>query len=207
VAAAAPVAPLQEVDAMLFDAMLFDGLQPLVRTLIVGTLAYLGLIVLLRLSGKRTLSKWNAFDFVVTIAFGSILATLLLSRDTTLADGLFALALLIVLQAVITFVSTRSRRFHRLVKARPTLLVYRGRLLEEALRRERVTRSEVEAAVRGSGVAATEDVAAVVLETDGSFSVIVSLDGGSDGALAGVAGYEEAARRHRAADGGPSSAG
>lgn len=183
--------------------MLFDGLQPLIRTLIVGTLGYLGLVVLLRVSGKRTLSKWNAFDFVVTVAFGSTLATLLLSRDTTLADGLFALALLIVLQALITFLSSRSRRFHRLIKASPTLLLYRGQPLEEALRRERVTEAEVHAAVRSNGHAAIEEVEAVVLETDGSFSVMASVDGDSDTALEGVEGYEEAARRQGSAEGGP----
>lgn len=183
--------------------MLFDGLEPLIRTLIVGTLGYLGLIVLLRVSGKRTLSKWNAFDFVVTVAFGSTLATLLLSPDTSLAGGLFALALLIVLQAVITFLSSRSRRFHRLVKARPTLLLYRGRPIEEALRRERVTATEVHAAVRANGHAALEEIEAVVLETDGSFSVMASVGGDSDTALEGVEGYEEAARRHGSAEGEP----
>ena len=181
--------------------MLFDGFEPLLRALIVGTLAYLGLIVFLRVSGKRTLSKWNAFDFVVTVAFGSMLATLLLSAETPLAEGLFALALLIALQAVITFLSSRSRRFQRLVTARPTLLLYRGRPLEDALRRERVTLAEVQAAVRSNGHVALEEIEAVVLETDGSFSVMASVAGGSDTALEGVAGYEEAARRHGSAAG------
>lgn len=187
--------------------MLFDGLEPLVRTLIVGTLGYLGLVVLLRVSGKRTLSKWNAFDFVVTIAFGSILATLLLSRDTTLAAGLFALALLIVLQALITFLSSRSRRFSRVIKASPTLLLYRGRPLEKALRRERVTEAEVHAAVRSNGHVAIEEIEAVVLETDGSFSVMASVDGVSDTTLEGVEGYEEATRRQGSAESGVTTPG
>ena len=183
--------------------MLFDGLQPLVRTLIVGTLAYVGLVVVLRVSGKRTLSKWNAFDFVVTVAFGSTLATLFLSRDTSLATGLLALALLVALQAAITFASSRWARFQRFVKARPTLLLYRGRMLDEALRRERVTREEIHAAVRANGYAAIEDVEAVVLETDGGFSVMGSIGGRTDTALDGVEGYDEAARRHGSAEGQP----
>lgn len=177
--------------------MLFDGLQPLVRTLVVGTLAYLGLVVLLRVSGKRTLSKWNAFDFVVTVAFGSMLATILLSRDTSLATGLLALALLVTLQAAITFLSTRWRGFQRFVKARPTLLLYRGRIDEAAIRRQRVTREEIHAAVRANGHAAVEDVEAVVLETDGSFSVMGSIEGRTDTALEGVEGYDGAEARRR----------
>ena len=78
--------------------MFFDNPMALLRTLVVGTLAYVALVALLRLSGKRTLSKWNAFDMVVTVAFGSTLATALLSRDTTLAQGVLAFALLVALQ-------------------------------------------------------------------------------------------------------------
>ena len=53
------------------EKMFFDGIQPLIRTLVVGVLAYIFLIIVLRISGKRTLSKINAFDFVVTIALGN----------------------------------------------------------------------------------------------------------------------------------------
>ena len=77
--------------------------------LIVGTLAYAALILLLRASGNRTLSKMNAFDFVVTVALGSTLATMLLSADVALAEGVVALALLIGLQFVITWLSARRR--------------------------------------------------------------------------------------------------
>jgi uncharacterized membrane protein YcaP (DUF421 family) len=64
----------------------------------------------LRVSGKRTLSKWNAFDFVVTIALGSILATVLLSKDVRLAEGLTACALLVGLQFLNTWIAVRSPR-------------------------------------------------------------------------------------------------
>lgn len=73
--------------------MIFDGWIPILRTLVAGLSAYIALIVILRISGKRTLSKWNAFDYVVTIALGSTLATILLSKDTSLAQGVAALFL------------------------------------------------------------------------------------------------------------------
>ena len=83
----------------------------LVRVVIVGTLAYAALVALLRISGKRTRTKLNAFDLVVTIALGSTLATVLLSNQVSLAEGITALALLIALQFVITWLSVRSPRF------------------------------------------------------------------------------------------------
>ena len=72
--------------------MFFHSWFDLLRVAVVGTLAYSALIVWLRISGKRSLSKWNAFDFIVTIALGSTLATAFLSKDVALAEGVFAFA-------------------------------------------------------------------------------------------------------------------
>lgn len=152
--------------------MFFDSWFHLVRVLIVGTLAYAGLILMLRFTGKRTLSKMNAFDLVVTVALGSTLATVLLSKDVTLAEGLLALALLCLLQFAVAFASVHSPAFQKVVKAEPALLFHRGEFLRRAMRRERMTEEEILAAVRSSGIGRLADVGAVVLETDGSISVI-----------------------------------
>ncbi len=149
--------------------------NPLIHTLVVGSLCYLALIVLLRLSGKRTLSKWNAFDFVVTIAFGSILATVLISTDVPLLQGILGLGLLIGWQFLLTWLSVRSHRFQNLVKGHPTLLLWQGECRKDALLKARVTEGEIKAAVRSNGGSALDQVAAVVLETDGTFSVIMQI--------------------------------
>jgi hypothetical protein len=78
--------------------MFYGGTGDVVRVIVIGIMAYVVLVVLLRVTGKRTLSKMNAFDLVVTVALGSTLATILLSTDVTLAMGVTALVLLIVLQ-------------------------------------------------------------------------------------------------------------
>ncbi len=168
--------------------MFFQSWQALERTLVVGPLAYLGLVLLLRVSGKRTLSKMNMFDFVVTVALGSTLATVLLSKSVTLADGVLGFTVLIVLQFAITWLSVRSRGFSRLVKAEPSLLYHRGELLRAAMRRERVVEAEIRAAVRAQGIAAMSHVDAVVLETDGSFTVLSAPESGCPSALTDVEG-------------------
>lgn len=172
--------------------MFFESGTVLLRTLVVGSLAYVALVFLLRLSGKRTLSKWNAFDLVVTVAFGSTLATMLLSKDVTLAQGVMAFAVLIGLQWSLTRLSVRSATMEHWVKAQPRLLLFQGQLRPEALRQERVTHGELRAALRAQGITALEDVEAVVLETDGSFSV-VKQRGSSTSALADVKGYSHSA--------------
>lgn len=163
--------------------------NPLIHTLIVGSLSYLALIVLLRLSGKRTLSKWNAFDFVVTIAFGSILATTLISTDVPLLQGILGLGLLVGWQFLLTWLSVRSNFFQDLIKGHPTLLLWQGEMRKKSMLKVRVTEREVKAAVRSSGGSALEQVAAVVLETDGTFSVVMQINSDvSDSAFSDVHG-------------------
>jgi uncharacterized membrane protein YcaP (DUF421 family) len=157
--------------------MFFDSWTPIGRILTVGTLAYAALVLLLRTSGKRTLSKLNAFDLVVTVALGSTLATVLLNKDVALAEGVVALALLIILQFIIAWVSVRSSGFEDAIKSEPTLLLRNGRFLDIAMRQQRITRTEVLAAVRASGYANIDRIAAVVLETDGTISVMESPGG------------------------------
>jgi len=87
---------------------MFNQWSSLAHTLITGSLGYILIIFLLRVSGKRTLSKWNSFDFVVTIAFGSILAAMLLSKTTSLAQAGLGFGLLVLYQFGITWIAARS---------------------------------------------------------------------------------------------------
>ncbi|WP_118138680.1 DUF421 domain-containing protein [Oceanicella sp. SM1341] len=163
---------------MQWQEMLFQGWSGILRTVIVGTLAYVFLVVSLRVSGKRTLAKLNAFDLVITVAFGSTLASILLSEGVALAEGVTALVLLIGLQYAVTALSVRFGGFARAVRSEPTLLLRDGAPLPEAMRRARVTRAELDTVLRTEGRRRMEDVNAVILESDGSFSVIDGATGG-----------------------------
>ena len=172
------------------DNILINEIDDVVRTLVVGSLAYAGLVLLLRTSGKRTLSKMNAFDLIVTVALGSILATILLSKDVALAEGMTAFGLLIALQFVVTWSSVRFGWVRRVVTGEPTLLLHAGSMLPQAMRRARVTEDEVRAAVREAGLQTLARVEAVVLETDGTMSVVKSSAGEDDAsALKQVRGH------------------
>ncbi len=159
------------------DDLFFSNWQTLGRTLVIGVLAYVMLIVLLRISGKRTLSKMNAFDFVVTVALGSTLATITLNRDVALAEGVLALALLIGLQFVVTWSSVRMPWVRKVMTGEARMLLYQGKLLTQALKSVRITEEELRASVRQQGIDSLQELEAVVLETDGSLSVI---KGGGD---------------------------
>lgn len=165
--------------------MFFDTWSGLLRVVVVGPLAYLALILFLRISGKRTLTKLNAFDLVVTVALGSTLSSIILSKSVALLEGILALATLIALQYLITWSSVRSSRVQAMIKAEPTLLAHEGELIEGAMRRQRMTRDDVLSALRSEGLDDLSQAAAVVLETDGSISVIKSVSDQGDG-LPGV---------------------
>ena len=170
--------------------MFFESWSGLGRVLVVGICAYAGLVLILRISGKRTLSKMNAFDFIVTVALGSTLASLLLSKDVPMAEGMLALALLVALQWVVAWIAVRSAWWRKVIKSEPQLLAFRGELIESALRSERISAEEIHSALRASGIASLADVAAVVLETDGTVAVVPSMsDAPNVSALREVRGF------------------
>lgn len=166
--------------------MFFNNWESILRVFVAGISVYIFLIFWLRVTGKRSLSKWNAFDSIVTFALGSTLASVILSKDISITEGLLALFLLVSLQYIITWLTIRLDFVKNLVKAEPTLLLNKGKFLHKAMRQQRVPEAEIRAAIRKSGVSAIETVNAVVLETDGSFSVIKASNGESRTALEDV---------------------
>ncbi len=175
--------------------MWFDTWSQIGRVLLVGGAAYITLVVVLRVTGKRALSKLNAFDLAVTVALGSTLATILLSADVAWSEGATAFIVLAGLQLLVSWVSARLPRARTFVTSPPTLLVREGRLLPDAVLHQRLTEEEVRQAVRSSGVGGLDRVAAVVLESDGTLSVVTTSQCGDGSALQGVPGWQDPQRQ------------
>ncbi len=165
--------------------MFYDDFNGLVRVLVVGPLAYVWLVAVLRFSGKRTLAQLNAFDFIVTVALGSTLATVVLSGTVAWAEGALALGLLAALQFVVAWLSVRAPRVRGAVTAAPTILFRDGRPDRAALCRERITEESLRQAVRSAGIGGLELVSAVVLECNGTISVISRSQVGTGSAITG----------------------
>lgn len=153
---------------------IFSGWGGIARILVVAPAAYFSLVLILRISGKRTLSKLNAFDLVITVAIGSTLASIIATRSVSLVEGLMALAILVGLQFAVTTASVRWQGFSDLVKAEPTLLLRYGQPLTDAMKAERVTQDELEVAVRQAGGRSLADALAVFLETDGTLTALLT---------------------------------
>src|SRR5690606_27450038 len=139
--------------------MLFDSWYDLARVAAVSVLSYGALVLILRLSGNRSLAKLNIFDFVVTIALGSTLATVLLSSDVSFAEGALAFVMLAGLQWVVSWLSVRAGWFGNLIRSEPRLVMREGEFLEQAMRQERLTRSDIESTIRKKGYGGIENIA------------------------------------------------
>ena len=176
---------------MIDKSMFFNGWHGIVEVLVLGVIGYAALIMMLRVARKRTLAQMNVFDFVFVVMMGEILAMTIMSDEIPLAKGLTALALLITLQGLLSWLTTKSTTVEHVINGEPTLLLHRGRFLHDAMRGQRVTEAEVLAAAREEGIADLGEVEAVVLETNGSFSVIHTGRPAHASTLRDVPGVEE----------------
>ena len=154
------------------EYIFFDDWSGIIRIAITTVIAYLMVIIFLRISGKRTLAKMNAFDFVVTIALGSILSSVILNESIPLSEGLLAIVLLIFLQYIFTFISVRSNYFKKIISSSPTMLFYKQEILEDVLRKQRITHDELHKAVREAGFSDYSQIFSIVLEPTGDITVI-----------------------------------
>ena len=161
----------------------FGGWPPILRILVVGTLAYGALVALQRISGKRTLSQMNGFDFLITVALGASFGRILTARSVALAEAVTAFTLLVALQFVVAVFRQRSQRLEHLLTASPRLLFYQGDFQRDAMRMERVTEDELTGAVRQSGFGSIREVEAIILEANGKLAVVSKAQAGDAGAL------------------------
>ncbi len=169
--------------------MWLPTLDQLIRVLLVTPAAYIAAVIVIRISGKRSLAKLNAFDLVVTVALGSILASIITSSDLAALNGVAGMAALLLMQIVISWYTSRFPQHDGSVRAEPTLLVRHGHLLEDAVEQARLTPAEVHQAVRSSGQGGLSEIAAVCLESDGTLSVISSSSLGDASALDDMPGW------------------
>lgn len=158
--------------------ILYDSPEGLVRILATAPVIYFTVIAYVRLAGKRSTSQMNNFDWLVTVALGSIMGSGIMLKDVTIAETALAIGLLLGMQWLLTKLIFHAPPVARLAKARPALLVSHGDFVTDTLRRERVTEEEVLAAIRSEGLTSVDEVAWVILETDATLNVI---PGGKDG--------------------------
>ena len=153
------------------EDLIFKNWESVWHVSVCALLAYFILFLFIRISGKRTLAKLTAFDFVVTVTLGSTLSSMILGK-VTLAEGAAALVVIIGLQYVLAWSAKTSKTLEKLINSSPTMLFYRGEFLEAAMKKEVITHEEIYAEIRKYRMYDVDQVEAVVMELNGELTVI-----------------------------------
>lgn len=161
-------------------SFLWNGTEPLLRILVVGTLCYVALVVILKVSGKRTLASLTTFDFVITVTLGAVFGRVITAKDVSISEAITAFILLAFLQFLFSWMQTRSGFFRRFFTSRPVLLYYKGEFMEKAMKSTRVEKSELIGAARKKGYGDLDEVEIIIFENDASFSIIGKLADGKN---------------------------
>lgn len=158
------------------EKLIFKDWEGIWHVTLCALISYFVLFLFIRISGKRTLSKLTAFDFVVTITLGSTLSSMMLGK-TPIVEGAAALAVVISLQFVLAYGAKKSSALEKVINSSPVLLYYDGKFIERQMEREVVTQEEIYAAVRKFRIYDMGQVRAVVMEINGELTVVRAQEG------------------------------
>ena len=150
---------------------MFDMQAPWWEFVVRAFVVYLVLMVLVRLTGKRTVGQFTPFDLVVVMLLSEAVSGSINGQDGSLPGGLIAGATLVVLDVLVAVAGTRSRRIDALVEGNPVLIGRDGVIYDNVLRRERVPRADVEKALREADCD-VDDMRMAILEADGNINIM-----------------------------------
>ena len=162
---------------------LFRDWEPILRIVLIGVTGYLALLILVRASGTRTLAQLTPFDVLITVTLGSAFGRVLTAENVGLLEVIVTFIVLVALQWTGALLQQRVPAAARMLRPPPLLLLHRGEPLAAAMRRQRVTETDLFTAARESGLGSLAEAEAIILEPDGSFSVITSGQVGDGSAL------------------------
>jgi uncharacterized membrane protein YcaP (DUF421 family) len=145
---------------------------PLLEKVVRSVVVYVFLLAAFRLVGKRQVGQMTPFDLVVLLIISNIVQNALIGDDNSLGGGLLGATTILVVNALVAWMTFRSKRLRRVVEHTPTILVRHGRICWENLARERLSLSEFHAALRREGVVTVRGLRYVLLEQDGHLSVL-----------------------------------
>lgn len=151
---------------------LFDLAMPWWEFILRAVVVYAVVLGMVRLSGKRALGQITPFDVLLIVLLGNAVQNALLGKDTSLGGGLLLAATLIGINYGVGWLSTRSAKVETLVEGEPVLIARDGEVLASVLKRELVTRADLEAAMRQQGCTHISEVSMALLEINGHITIV-----------------------------------
>ncbi|MGD1044848.1 MAG: YetF domain-containing protein [Bacteroidota bacterium] len=143
-------------------------LEVALRTVIIYAFVLAGI----RLTGKREVGQMASFELVLILLLANAVQNAMTGPDTSLTGGVVAACTLLIINAIVTRVSSRSRKLRATIEGTPTVLILKGKTVKKNMEKEHIATEELEQALREHGISTSEDVGIAVLEVDGSISVL-----------------------------------
>ncbi len=161
---------------------LIDGQQ--VAGIVLSVLGFYGCLILFtRLVGLRSFSKLSSYDLAMTVGIGSILASTVLSKSTSLLQGVLAIGMLFMLQALLSIMRRRFKPFKALIDNQPIILMTNGEYLLDNLKEAKLSTNDIKQILRQNGIKSKSEIFAVIMETTADISVIKTSDISPDWSL------------------------
>ncbi|MBY0451724.1 MAG: DUF421 domain-containing protein [Bdellovibrionaceae bacterium] len=154
-----------------FSSMLSPSL-PWWEFIIRGAVVYFALLIMLKLGGRRQIGQLSPFDFVLLLILSNAVQNSMTGGDNSLIGGLIIAFSLVVINAVISIITTRNKKISRLIDGRPEVFIHNGKLYENILLRENISHDELKEILRKNGVLSASDVKYGVIEATGNISII-----------------------------------
>lgn len=162
------------------EALITTDAIPFLRIIVTTVCVYFSLIVILRFFGSRSVSSLSVYDLVTSFAIGSTISTTMLSKDVTYSLGIITIITLLILQFMISKLLNIFQSLTFIANPSPTVVYYKGGFRRDEMKKQRINQEEILQAIRKQGGCTSDQVQAVLLESDGSLSVIKSLEPGSE---------------------------
>lgn len=147
-------------------------MEPIVFVVFRSVVVYLFIIGAIRFFGKKELSQLSVIDLVFVLLISNAVQNAMVGPDTTLLGGLVAALTLFLANAFLKDLVFKNKRLGAFLQGDPLILVYKGKIFEDHLKKSKITLDELDAAIREHGVKSVKDVDLAILEVDGNISVL-----------------------------------
>lgn len=144
---------------------------PLWQFVFRGAIVYIAVLALMRLGGKRQVGQMGVGDFVAILLISNAVQNSMNGGDNSITGGIILAATIIILSMFISYTTYKSKRWENIIQGHPTLLVHKGEVLHQNMKKELLNHYELKALLRRQGVHSIDEVAAAILESDGTLSI------------------------------------
>lgn len=144
----------------------------MILTFVKSIILYIIVLIVMRFMGKREIGQLQPFELAISIMIADLATLPMAETGIPITNGIIPILGLLVMHLIISYINMKSLKAREIICGRPSILIYRGRIQEENMRKERFTINELEERLRGNDVFDIGDVEYAILETSGQISVI-----------------------------------